>query len=269
MADVQAVIVYYDPTERPPAGARPDFTSLPLAGKPVQVTDMRGRAGSFSLDAQGFTLVDAPTSVRNFYDRAEVARTYVHEAGELLRAVTGCSATAVLNSPVVRVSARAGERPAGTTFTGDFVHADYNAPAAELMLRRTLPADEADAKLRQRYSIFNVWRAFSGPPQDVPLALCDARSVGPSDKQDCSITLRLSSGEMMTWENLAYLYSGQHRWFYCQDMTADQAYVFRGFDSDPARAEQVPHSAFVDTTCPPDAPPRASIEIRMFAFYDD
>lgn len=52
-------------------------------------------------------------------------------------------------------------------------------------------------------------------------------------------------------------------------MTADEAFVFRGFDSDPDRAEQVPHSAFEDQTCPPDAPPRASIEIRMFAFDDD
>jgi hypothetical protein len=44
--------------------------------------------------------------------------------------------------------------------------------------------------------------------------------------------------------------------------------VFRSFDSDPARAEQVPHSAFVNEACPPGAPPRTSIEIRMFAFYD-
>jgi hypothetical protein len=98
---------------------------------------------------------------------------------------------------------------------------------------------------------------------------CDARSVAPGDKQECSITLKLSIGEMRTWENFAYLHSGEHRWFYCSAMTADEAFVFRSFDSDPARAEQVPHSAFEDRTCPPDAPPRASIEIRMFAFYDD
>jgi hypothetical protein len=265
---VDATIVYYDPDPRPTAAERPEFTSLPLAGKPVRVTDMRERAGGFSLDREGFTLVDAPTQVRDFYDRAEVARTYVPQACELLREVTGCRATAVLNSPVVRVSARAGERPAGTTFTGDFVHADYNTPSAELMLRRALPPDEAEERLRKPHAIFNVWRAFSGPPQDVPLALCDARSVAPPDRQDCSITLRLASGELMTWENLAYLHSGQHRWFYCSDMTADEAYIFRGFDSREDRGEPVPHSAFEDRTCPPDAKPRASIEIRLFAFYD-
>ena len=31
----------------------------------------------------------------------------------------------------------------------------------------------------------------------------------------------------------------------------------------------VPHSAFADQSCPADTPPRASIEIRMFAFYED
>ncbi len=266
---LHATIAYYDPPVRPPAGARPDFTNLPLGGKAVRIEDMRGRAGEFSLDREGFVVVSAPTQVRNFHDRAEVARAYVPEVGELLRAVTGCRATAMLNAPVVRLSSRASQRPAGATMTGDFVHADYSAPAAELMLRRTLPPEEAEARLRQRYSIFNVWRAFSAPPQDVPLALCDTRSVAPRDKQHCSITLKISSGEVMAWENIAYLHSGEHRWCYCSDMRRDEAYVFRGFDSDPARAEQVPHSAFQDETCPPDAPPRASIEIRMFAFYDE
>jgi hypothetical protein len=269
MADLRASIVYYDPPQRPPDGVRPDFTSLPLTGELVPVTDMRGRAREFSLDREGFTLAGAPTAVGNFYDRAEVERVYLPEVGELVRAVTGCRTTAVLNSPVVRISARAGERPAGTTFTGDFAHADYNGPSAELMARRALPPDEAAARLGKRFAIFNVWRAFSAPPQDVPLALCDARSVAPRDKQECSITLKLSSGELMTWENIAYLHNEEHRWWYCSAMTVNEAFVFRGFDSDPARAEQVPHSAFADTTCPPDAPPRASIEVRMFAFYDD
>jgi hypothetical protein len=51
-------------------------------------------------------------------------------------------------------------------------------------------------------------------------------------------------------------------------MTADEAYVFRSFDSSPSHAEQVPHSAFVNDSCPASAPPRASIELRVFAFYE-
>jgi hypothetical protein len=266
---MRALIAYYDPPQRPAAQERPDFTALPLTGKPVIISSMRAAGGGFSLDREGFTLASAPTSVRDFYDRDEVQRTYVAEAGELIRSLTGCAATALLNSPVVRVSDRVGTRPAGATFTGDFAHADFSAAAAEEMLRKNVPAGEVAERLRHRYSVFNVWRTFSGPPQDVPLALCDTRSVAPQDKQYCEITMKSASGDLLSWENITYYHSETHRWWYCPDMTRDEAYVFRSFDSAPGHAEQVPHSAFVDESCPASAPPRASIEVRVFAFYDD
>jgi len=266
---MRALIAYYDPPRRPAAQERPDFTALPLTGKPVTVLSMRAAGGGFSLDREGFTLADAPTTVRDFYDRDEVAGRYVAEARELVRSLTGCAATALLNTPVVRVSGRLGSRPAGTTFTGDFAHADFSAPAAEAMLRRTLPADEAAERLRRRYAVFNVWRTFSGPPQDVPLALCDSRSVAPQDKQYCDITMKMATGDVLTWENITYYHNGAHRWWYCPDMTRDEAYVLRSFDSAPGHAEQVPHSAFADESCPATARPRASVEVRVFAFYED
>src|SRR6201996_1985354 len=267
---MRASIAYYDPPRRPAPQERPDFTALPLAGKPVTISNMRAAAGGFSLDREGFTLASAPTEVRDFYDRDEVRRGYVAEARELIRSLTGCAATALLNSPVVRVSGRAGPRPAGATFTGDFAHADFSAAAAADMLRRNLPSGEAEARLRgPGFAVFNVWRAFSGPPQDVPLALCDARSVAPQDKQYCEITMKSATGDLLTWENITYYHNRAHRWWYCPDMTRDEAYVFRSFDSSPGHAEQVPHSAFVNDSCPASAPPRASIEVRVFAFYED
>jgi hypothetical protein len=265
---MRATIAYYDPPRRPAPEVRPDFTALPLAGQPVTVADMRAGAG-FALDREGFALVAAPTAVKDFYDRDEALTSYVHEARELVRALTGCAATAQLNSPVVRVSGRAGPRPAGTTFTGDFAHADFSAAAARYMLERNLPEAEAAERARHRFAVYNVWRAFSGPPQDMPLALCDTRSVAPGDKQYCEITMKSAAGDVLTWENITYYHSPEHRWWYCSDMTRDEAYVFRSFDSSPAHAEQVPHSAFTDDSCPADAPPRASVEVRVFAFYAD
>jgi hypothetical protein len=170
----------------------------------------------------------------------------------------------------VRVSDRVGPRPAGTTFTGDFAHADFSAAAAAAMLRRNLPPDEAEARLRgPRFAVLNVWRTFSGPPQDVPLALCDTRSVAQQDKQYCEITMKSAAGDLLTWENITYYHNEAHRWWYCPDMTRDEAYVFRSFDSVPGHAEQVPHSAFVNESCPASAPPRASVEVRVFAFYEE
>jgi len=266
---MRATIAYYDPPRRPAPGQRPDFTGLPLTGQPVTVSNMRAAGGGFCLDREGFTVAAAPTEVRDFHDRDEVGRTYVAEARELVRSLTGCAATALLNSPVVRVSGRAGPRPAGATFTGDFAHADFSAAAAAAMLRCNLPSGEAEARLRgPGFAVFNVWRAFSGPPQDVPLALCDARSVAPQDKQYCEITMKSAAGDLLTWENITYYHNQAHRWWYCPDMTRDEAYVFRSYDSAPGHAEQVPHSAFVNESCPASAPPRASVEVRVFAFYE-
>jgi hypothetical protein len=267
--DLDAAIAYYDPPAPVDADERPDFNSLPLSEKGVHVADMRGRFAEISLDLQGFALVPAPTRVRNFHDRAEVLRVYIAEADAMLRALTGCAATAALNAPLVRVSGLSGSRPAGTAPTGDFVHADLANWSAEYLLRRNLPGEEASARLAAgRFAIYNIWRTFSGPPQDMPLGLCDARTVAPADKQACSITLQTSTGQWQAWENLAYRYSPAHRWWWCSDMTRDEAFVFRSYDS--GGAEQVPHSAFINTTLPGSAAvkPRASIELRLFAFWD-
>ena len=68
--------------------------------------------------------------------------------------------------------------------------------------------------------------------------------------------MKTAMGDSLTWENIAYYHNPAHRWWYCPDMTRDDAYVFRSFDSAPGHAEQVPHSAFVSVnTCPPSAPP--------------
>ena len=73
---MQASIAYYDPPERPAPDVRPDFTHLPLSAMPVTIEDMRDRAGDFSLDREGFTVVTAPSGVTDFYDRAEVTGVY-------------------------------------------------------------------------------------------------------------------------------------------------------------------------------------------------
>jgi hypothetical protein len=266
---VEGDIVYYTPPEPLPPEARPDFETLPLEPYRLPVQDMRGREDEFSISRQGFQPVRHKSAVQDFHDPAEVARVYAPEVRALLQEVTGCSATLVSSPGLVRVSRRAAVRPAGATHTGNFAHADYSHRSGEFWLRRTLPPEEAEARLKSRYGIFNIWRTFSPPPQDVPLALCDARSVVPADIQNCTLTLGRPGMEPVTWENTAYKHSPAHRWFYWSDMTRDEAFIFRSFDSDPRSGEHVPHTAFEDLTCPESAVPRASLEIRVFAFWDD
>ena len=51
----------------------------------VLIEDARGREPELTLDRNGFTLIKARTSVRNFYDPDEIKSVYYPEVERLLR----------------------------------------------------------------------------------------------------------------------------------------------------------------------------------------
>ena len=59
------------------------------------------------------------------------------------------------------------------------------------------------------------------------------------------------------------------RWYYTKEMTSDEAYVFTCYDSRTGRARFTPHTGFFDPHSAPDAPPRQSIEIRAYVFWEN
>ena len=59
------------------------------------------------------------------------------------------------------------------------------------------------------------------------------------------------------------------RWYYAKGIDTDEAYVFVCYDSREGRARFTPHTGFKDPTTSPGAPPRESIEIRAYAFWED
>src|SRR5438876_710721 len=59
-----------------------------------------------------------------------------------------------------------------------FAHVDVSDATAALFSQRSLPEG---AGAPRRTAHYNIWRAISPAPQDVPLALCDARSVAQGD----------------------------------------------------------------------------------------
>ena len=110
-----------------------------------------------------------------------------------------------------------------------------------------------------RFAQYNIWRAFSGMPQDVPLALCDARSVATDDLILADAIFDVGAPPHWSFESWIVAHSLTHEWFWFSDLTRDEVLIFKTNDSDPARAHCVPHVAFDHPNCPTDAPPRASI----------
>lgn len=60
-----------------------------------------------------------------------------------------------------------------------------------------------------------------------------------------------------------------HRLFYAPGMTTDEALIFKCYDLRKGVARFTPHTAFQDPTTSQDAPPRQSIELRAYAFFEN
>ncbi len=271
---VEAVISYLGACDGKPIfyGRQRELNNLPLETRTVRVEDVRPLEGDVSLDREGFALVKHRTEVTDFFDPAMVRERYLPELAALLKEITGAAKVVASAGGVLRRSERSpGFGQNRTTHPARFAHCDYNAApgGSSFWARQVLPPDEAEERLGRRFAIYNLWRALSPPPQDAPLAVCDARSVAPEDIVCSDCVIDPPGAPEFRFENSVFNYNPAHRWCYFPNMVRGEVLVFKGYDSDPARAIGVPHSAFSDPSCPPDAPGRESIDVRAFAFFDD
>jgi hypothetical protein len=128
-------------------------------------------------------------------------------------------------------------------------------------VRYQLP-DEAGDLLKRRFAIIQLWRPLATVERH-PLALGDAKSVPPGHLIPVERRYEYRVGETYRLR-----YSAETRWYWFPRMTPEEAIVFKVYDSaTDGRARFTPHSAFEDPGTPADAPPRQSVEARLFAFF--
>jgi hypothetical protein len=258
LADLSVKPVTYNP----PAG-----TGLPrrvgnYRDFKVRIHDARAVAAEFSLDRQAFILTRHDTRVSDFYDEAEVRTIYHAEVEALIRRETGAAKVVVFDH-TVRTADRAVERGLRTPVRS--VHNDYTEKSGPQRVRDLLPADEAEARLKKRFAEYNVWRSIAHEPVEMaPLGFVDSESIAPRDLAVCDLVYADRTGEIYQG-----VYNADHRWYYFPRMTRDEAILIKCYDSmKDGRARFSLHSAFDDPTSPANAPPRQSIEVRAFAFFD-
>ena len=265
MADVRARIGYCERTQREPyfyANAHEkDF--VPLA--PVEVTIRDARGHDCSLDVEGFTLVEHRSTLPDLTDLAAVKERHAGEIDELLRAVTGCDHVAMAPMGILRFSERSGANAAhDNSHPARFVHVDMAREAAAAARAASAPPGREIVRSAQ----YNVWRVLSEPPQDVPLGLCAFDSLSDEDLLPCRAIFDPLDGSP-EWGFANYLLAANpaHRWHYYSAMHPGEALVFKTSESDPARAQLMPHGAFDNPLAGADTPPRVSLEMRGTAYW--
>ena len=245
----------------PPPG-EPKTTNLPEPHQ-VPIFDARLIAGDLSLDRQGFALVRHPTTVKDFYDDAEVRRVYYPAAEAFIRATLKADRVVIFDHTVRKRVAGADDiRGAGPRQPATRVHVDQTLTSGPNRVREHLP-NEAEELLKGRVQVINLWRPIRGPLRDAPLAMCDATTVAPGDLVASDLIYPNRRGETYSVK-----FNPNHRWFYVPGMQPDEALLLKCYDSkDDGRTRFGPHTAFVDPTTPPDAPLRESIELRTLVFH--
>jgi hypothetical protein len=99
--------------------------------------------------------------------------------------------------------------------------------------------------------------------EETPLAVCDARSIAPTDLVPTDLRYPDRTGEVYS---LAF--NPAHRWFYFPRMQASEVMLLKCYDSaQDGRARFTAHGAFDDPNTPAGTPARESIEVRTLAFF--
>lgn len=243
---------------------------LALEAHTVSITDLRRDSRDVSLQEEGFMLVDHNTKVVNFRDDDEVTGKYIQEIEKLMLEVTGAGTVIMAPHGVLRFSETSGEYGSrSNTRPARFVHIDSTINAVPMLLNPLLEAAGLSEPPGKRYIGFNAWRVISPPPQDVPLTVCDMRTVSEQDLVPADAIFDAPGTPEWSFEGYLLHYNPEHRWCYFSDMTPDEVLIFKSFDSLANPLQCVPHVAFNNPDCPPGTAPRQSIEVRGYAFFND
>jgi hypothetical protein len=165
----------------------------------------------------------------------------------------------------------------GTQPPAGEAHVDFTPDRAARVGDNFLIREGHDPADYHRHLIFSLWRCFSPPPQDWPLALCAGYSVR-DDEGAPNLMVRVDTlpegeaafapldDEAQYPAASIFTHSPEHSWFTYPDMNRDEAIIITFYDSAHGPNWRVPHTAFQDPRAPSNAQ-RQSIELRSIAFW--
>jgi hypothetical protein len=274
-AEVRATIDYLVPTSRINRrfwAPGKEFNTGVYASYPVTIRNAR-LAGPFTLDEHGFCLGRHHTDISDWLNNYSADSAYAAQVAQVGMRLSGADVVVPMGGMMRdSVATSASVQPPAAE-----AHVDFTQSCAARIAARLYRTAHPEGPGYRRFIAFSLWRVLSAPPQDMPVALCEGRSVRDDEgthntKVDVS---EIPTGDALYApiegeENMAaatiFHYSPAHRWWYFPDMEPDEVIFIKFYDSDHAKAWRCPHTAFRDRTRP-DARPRRSMEFRAMAYF--
>ncbi len=246
------------------------WSGIPGISRSMTVTDACALADRPRFDREGFQTAFLGIGDIDFHDERDIERIWRPAACRVMQEITGADAVVAWRSGLrfserdAQVKRNEASNPARRVH-GDFSPSHFAEHIDHPEALAAIEPVAAGRKIR-RWIGCNVWQPLSPSPYDVPLAVCDTRTVTPADVVVATGTVEHDRDVHI--ELALYAYNQKHRWFFYSSMEPGEALVFNGLDSDvPGQWRLVPHSAFDNPACPEGTPPRHSMETRTMALF--
>lgn len=205
-------------------------------GPEETVHDVRGRESELKLDVNGFTYIKHASAMtsNDFADVAKVQANFLPELERMLQeTLDGVDQVCIYDYR----RRWTGEHPLhgkpvdfndklSPLGSATHVHLDQSPKTVVQRVLQFLP-QQADALLRGRVRLINMWRPTNGTVEDWPLAVCDGSSLPESQLVECDRVRRAYVGCTMY-----IMYTEGIRWHYMSGQENEDMLIFKTFDSD-------------------------------------
>jgi hypothetical protein len=260
-----------------------------LVARDVEIFDARDAKEQFTLEKNAFQLVehslvlDKSLLIHSFdfgVNSSDVERQFAESSTEFeafFKETTGADSIIQFDAMI-----RSSDTPIKNGGRGivPMIHTDATRERAEKELIRNMKITpmELQKKLQAgaRFIWLNAWMNIADEPvQKDPLVVLDPASLispddfVPTDAYAGNQSPDDQSSDIIELYRLNYRHSNQHKWYYFSRMRKNEMLLFKNYDSDYKQSARFAfHSAFTDPSASPHAPPRESLEIRMFCWFN-
>ncbi|MBO9604093.1 MAG: hypothetical protein J7496_16455 [Novosphingobium sp.] len=272
-ASVDAVLNFVDRDAIPGDGFSfnfdPAWSGIPVTAQRLEIRDACALDEPPTLETYGFQKARLDCTPLAQLDPAEFEHQWGAAVRERIRDLTGADAViswafSARFSEQKKDAARSDVSNPARRVHGDFAPTEFATEIRHSLCRDQI-AEVAQGRRLARWIGFNAWQPFSPPPYDIPLAICDTRTLAPGD-----VVIGRGSAPSMRELELdlpLFAWNADQRWYYYSAFEPDETLLFYGIDSaGPENWRLVPHSAF-DNSGVKGANPRCSVEMRCMALF--
>ena len=249
----------------------------------IMMHDARGLAAT-SMEREGFMIVDQKLPDVDYEKSEEVDGPYLKTIQHLVQKALGADRV-ICDTPISR-------RPGQNAFQkpATRVHTDFSPGSARqlfeeswdqekpkeagleetaALIRQSVDCPNAADRKYKRVMAVNVWRPLTKPPHDYPLAFVTRDTLPEADVRHADFIEEQKEGYTYFGELSLCEYNPNHQWYCFSEMTPDEVVLFVGYDFNRPGSTGVMHAAFPDPAWTKHNHGRASVEVRVFALWEN